>query len=330
MKTGSALVLFLSGLFFPWTGHPASLIEEAEREGKVVFYTASSVADANALKAAFERRHPGVKVDYFRAGKDRLLSKFLTEARGGSYLADVYQSSIFPIMTLRHKGLLTPYSSPEREAYRETFKDKEGYWTAAYLNALTIAYNSRLLKPEEVPKVYRDLLLPRWKGRMGLDLNKTEWYVAMLQMMGEEKGKKYMEALSRQEIQAREGNTLLANLLVAGEFPLVVSLYPTSVEELKKRGAPIDWVALEPHFVYPIAVAATAKSPHPAAGRLFIDFVLSREGQLLIRGLSRIPARKDVLPEPPRLIQGQKLLVVHPASSEDYQRFNNEYHSYFR
>jgi len=114
-------------------------------------------------------------------------------------------------------GLLTKYRSLEREAYPDALKDKEGYWTAVYLNAMTIAYNTRLVRPEDVPKSYEDLLLPKWKGMMGLDLNKTEWYVAMLQMMGEEKGKKYMEALSKQKIQARDGNTITSTTNISAE-----------------------------------------------------------------------------------------------------------------
>ena len=325
-------IFFLPGLVHAQTqsAEGARLIGEAKKEGKVVVYAAYSSADANAFKAAFEKKYPFIQFEYFRAGKDKLLSKYLTEIRSGTYLPDVYQASIFPVTTLQQMGLLTKYRSPEREAYPEALKDKEGYWTAVYLNAMTIAYNTRLVRPEDAPKSYEDLLLPKWKGRMGLDLNKTEWYVAMLQVMGEEKGKKYMEALSKQKIQARDGNTITGQLLVAGEFPLVVSQYPTSVEELKKVGAPVDWIPLQPHMIYSIVIAVTVRSSHPAAGRLFVDFVLSEEGQLVMKGLSRIPARKDVLPNPPNLIQGHKLLVVNPAASEDYNRFNNEYHKYFR
>jgi iron(III) transport system substrate-binding protein len=308
----------------------AKLIEEAKKEGKVVVYAAYSAADANAFKAAFEKKYPFIRFEYFRAGKDKLLAKYLTEVGAGQFLPDVYQSSIFPVTTLLQKNLLAKYLSPEGANYAPALKDKAGYWTAAYLNAMTIAYNTRMVKPNEVPKSYQDLLLPKWKGKIGMDLNKTEWYVAMMQMMGEQKGRSYMEALSKQDIQARDGNTITGQLLVAGEFPLVISQYPTSVEELKKLGAPIDWVPLEPHFVYSIVIATTAKQSHPAAGRLFVDFVLSEEGQKVMRSLSRIPARKDVLPDPPSLIQGHKLLVVNPASSEDYNRYNNEYHKYFR
>ena len=312
------------------TADRAKLVEEAKKEGKLVVYAAYTASDANAFKAAFEKKYPFIQFEYFRAGKDKLLEKYLTEVKAGQFLPDVYQSSIFPMTTLMQRGLLGKYPSPERAAYGDAFKDKDGYWTAAYINPMTMAYNTRMVKQADVPKSYDELLLPKWKGKMGLDLNKTEWYVAMLQMMGEEKGRKYMEALSKQDVQARDGNTITGQLLVAGEFPLVISQYPTSVEIYKKLGAPIEWVALDPHFVYSIVIGVTAKHAHPAAGRLFIDFVLSEEGQKIMRSVSRIPARKDVPPDPPRLIEGRKLLVVKPASSEDYNRYNNEYHKYFR
>jgi ABC-type Fe3+ transport system substrate-binding protein len=85
-------------------------------------------------------------------------------------------------MNLVEKGLLAKYQSPEREGYLEALRDKDGYWNASYLNAVTMAYNSRLLKPDEVPSSYQELLLPKWKGRMGFVLSHTEWYFAMLQV----------------------------------------------------------------------------------------------------------------------------------------------------
>lgn len=308
----------------------AKLIEEAKKEGKVVFYSGSNANDANAIKAGFEKKYPFIHFEYFRAGKDKLLGKYLTEVRSGTYLPDVYQSSIFPMTTLQQRGLLARYLSPEREAVPEVLREKEGYWTAVVLNAMTIAYNTRLVKAEDIPKSYEDLLLPKWKGRLGLDLNKTEWFVAMLQMMGDEKGRSYMAALSKQNVQARDGNTITGQLLAAGEFAVVVSQYPTSVEEMKKAGAPVEWIPLQPHFVYAQGIGVTAKNSHPAAGRLFVDYCLSEEGQVIFRGLSRITARKDVLPNPPKLIQGHRLLVVKPLSNDDYNRFNNEYHRLFR
>ncbi len=308
----------------------ARLIEDAKKEGKVMVYASSNASDARALKAAFEKKYPFVNMEYYNSGKDSLLARYLLEARTGNYLADVYQSSVFPIMNLVEKGLLARYQSPEREAYIEALRDKDGYWNATYLNAVTMAYNSRMLKPEEVPHNYQELLQPKWKGKMGFVLSHTEWYFAMLQAMGEEKGRQYMESLSKQNIHSRIGSSLMNQLMMAGEFPLLISQYPTGVEELKKTGAPIDWVPLDPWFVYPIGIAITAKNSHPAAARLYVDFILSDEGQNSMRQLSRIPARKDVLPNPPRLMQGRKLFVIKPASSAIYNKYNADMLRYFR
>jgi iron(III) transport system substrate-binding protein len=306
------------------------LIEDARKEAKVLVYVSSNASDAKALKSAFEKRYPFINMEYYSSGKDALLSRYLLEARTGTYLADVYQSSVFPIMNLVEKGLLAKYHSPERDGYIEALRDKDGHWHATYLNAVTMAYNSRLLKPDEVPRSYQELLLPKWKGKMGFVLSHTEWYFAMLQMMGEEKGRQYMDALSKQNVHARIGSSLMSQLMLAGEFPLLISQYPTGVEELKKTGAPVDWIPLDPWFVYPIGIAVTAKNSHPAAARLYVDFVLSEEGQTFMRQLSRIPARKDVLPNPPRLMQGRKLFVIKPASSAIYNKYNGEMLRYFR
>ena len=311
-------------------GERAKLFDDAKKEGRVLVYVSSNASDARALEAAFEKKYPFVNLEFYSSGKDALLSRYLLEARTGTYLADVYQSSVFPIMNLVEKGLLAKYVSPERDGYLDALRDKDGYWTATYLNAVTMAYNSRLLKPDEVPGGYQELLLPKWKGRMGFVLSHTEWYFAMLQWMGEDKGRQYMEALSKQNIHARVGSSLMNQLMMAGEFPLLISQYPTGVEEIKKTGAPIDWVPLDPWFVYPIGIAVTARNPHPAAARLYVDFILSEEGQTFMRQLSRIPARKDVLPNPARLMQGRKLFVIRPASSAIYNKYNGEMLRYFR
>jgi iron(III) transport system substrate-binding protein len=312
------------------TKERAKLIEDAKKEGKVMVYVSSNASDARALEAAFEKKYPFVNMEFYSSGKDALLTRYLLEARTNSNLADVYQSSVFPIMNLVEKGLLAKYYSPERDSYIEALRDKDGYWHATYLNAVTMAYNSRMLKPDEVPNSYQELLQPKWKGKMGFVLSHTEWYFAMLQSLGEDKGRQYMETLSKQNIHARIGSSLMNQLMMAGEFPLLISQYPTGVEELKKTGAPVDWVPLDPWFVYPIGIAVTAKNSHPAAARLYVDFILSEEGQTSMRQLSRIPARKDVLPNPPRLMQGRKLFVIRPASSAIYNKYNAEMLRYFR
>jgi iron(III) transport system substrate-binding protein len=130
------------------------LIEDAKKEGKVVFYTGASANDGNALKVAFERKYPFLKMEYFRAGKDKLLGKYLTEVRNNTFLPDVYQGSVFPLAALQQKGLLARYQSPEREAIHENLRDNNDYWAPVILNAMTITYNTRLVKGGDIPKSY--------------------------------------------------------------------------------------------------------------------------------------------------------------------------------
>jgi len=105
------------------------------------------------------------------------LGKYLTEAHNNTFLADVYQGSVFPLATLQQRGLLARYRSAERDSIHESLRPKDDYWAPVVLNAMTIAYNTQLVKGDDIPKNYEDLLLRKWKGKLGLDLNKTEWYV---------------------------------------------------------------------------------------------------------------------------------------------------------
>lgn len=123
MKNGlTAILAMLAALAFTNPGvaqapskERAKLIEDAKKEGKVMVYVSSNASDARALEAAFEKKYPFVNMEFYSSGKDALLTRYLLEARTGSNLADVYQSSVFPIMNLAEKGLLAKYYSPERD-----------------------------------------------------------------------------------------------------------------------------------------------------------------------------------------------------------------------
>jgi iron(III) transport system substrate-binding protein len=131
--------------------------------------------------------------------------------------------------------------------------------------------------------------------------------------MGKEKGLDYMRRLARQDLQMRKGHTLLAQLVAAGEIALAVVVYSNRVERMKSSGAPIEWVRFKgPTITAVNAIAIPEKAPHPDAAKLFVDFVLSKEGQGLLRGLRRIPARADVFPDPPSLTQGLNLYAARP------------------
>ncbi len=140
----------------------------------------------------------------------------------------------------------------------------------------------------------------------------------------------YMKKLAAQDLQYRTGVTLLTQLTTAGEFPLMVYGYAHSAEEFISRGAPIGWVPVQPVFMNLVGVGLTAHAPHPSAARLLVEFLTSREGQMTISSMHRVPVRPDVTADPPRLTQGLKFFSLKPETAENYQEFEKLFLKIFR
>ena len=170
-----------------------------------------------------------------------------------------------------------------------------------------------------MPKSHNDLLKPLWKGQIGLVSTAYEWFAVMLQSMGNEKGTAFMRELAKQQPQLRNGRTLLAQFVAAGETNSALAAYSQNFENLKRDGAPVDWVPLDPVYGNLNPMGLSAKAPHPSAGKLFVDFVLSKAGQETIREQRRVPDRVDVLPDPPKLAQG---FTATFTSDEVYANFD--------
>jgi iron(III) transport system substrate-binding protein len=230
----------------------------------------------------------------FRAVGERLLTKIMTEAQAGKYDFDAVQSAESQAYFLKKKNLLQKYVSPETKNIQKPFFDPEGYWAAVYIMPNVIAYNTRMVKRNEVPKTDEDLLNPKWKGKMGMDHTKPEWFAWKLKRMGPEKGLAYMKKLGAQEFHLYAGLSVVTKLLAAGEFPLVLNTYLHNVEDIKRRGAPVDWVVQDPVFTKFQPLGIGAKALHPNAAKLFTDFMLSEDGQKVIASFGRVPTRHGV------------------------------------
>jgi iron(III) transport system substrate-binding protein len=270
-----------------------------------------NAADAVSLQASFEKKFPQIKVDLVRAGAPALLQRILTEYRGGKILADVVLGFGFVLYELGQQKLLSRYESPERQSYAPQFKDKEGFWSNVFPIVHTIAYNPKMTPLAELPARYNDLLLPKWNGKLGMNANNIMFLAAMTSHFGKENGMGFLQKLAAQAPQVRGGGTLLATLVAAGEFPIAFSINENNVESFKQKGAPIDWLRLaDPLYGELVPVGVMAGAPHPAAARLFIDYVLSKEGQELFRNLGKVPARADVVPK--TNIDREKIRMIPP------------------
>jgi iron(III) transport system substrate-binding protein len=271
-----------------------ALIEGAKKEGKLVIYTSMTVDQAQKLNDAFKAKYPFIQPAMFRAVGERLLTKIMAEAQAGKYEFDVVQSAETQAYFLKKKNLLAKYVSTEVKNVQKTFVDSEGYWAAVYMMPNVIGYNTSLLKRNEVPRSDEDLLNPKWKGKIGMDHTKPEWFSWKLKRMGEEKGLTYMKKLGAQDFKLYAGLTILTSLLAAGEFPLVLNTYLHNVEDVRRKGAPVDWVAQDPVFTKFQPIGIGSKAAHPNAAKLFVDFMLGEEGQKIIASFGRVPTRRGV------------------------------------
>ena len=319
---GSALVLALGaiaiGVFAPrsFAASREQLIEEAKREGEVVVYASMNLEEANRMIARFEQKYPFVKVRLNRADSEKLLTRILTEGRAKKFFADAIQTLGFAMHTLKKSQLLGRYLSLENGQYAKEFKEDD-YWTTVYTNPYVVAYNSRTVSKENLPRKYEDLLHPMWHGKMMMEPTKVDWFGGVLQLMGKEKGLKYMRELSRQNIMNRIGHDLIAQLVAAGEASLDIDIPAPSVDRVRKRGAPIDWVAFPPAPASLIGIGIGSQPPHPNAARLYVDFALSYEGQKILADLGRYLARAEFLQEQRVKAQGLQMVPVNPELGEN-------------
>jgi iron(III) transport system substrate-binding protein len=200
-------------------------------------------------------------------------------------------------------------------------KDRDGFYTSLYLAVHVPAYNTRQLSKSDLPRSYDDLLDPKWKGKLGLEDAAYVWFVNMIKMKGEKQGVEFMRRLARQDVSLRASTTLLTNLVAAGEIPIAIDLYADDVERVKKAGAPLDWMALDPLIVHTIAGGINKNAPHPNAAKLFMDFLLSEEGQRIYLSENRQPTRRGVTA--PWMPKNAKIHVNDPDIGDkvgDYQK----------
>ena len=283
----------LSVFKYQGTDREKRLLESAKKEGSVVVYTSLNLKDSVPITEAFEKKF-GVKAVLWRASSEKVVQRSITETRAGRYSADVYETNGPEMEILHREKLLADFHSPGiRDIPAESIPPHR-QWIPDRFNFFTIAYNTNLVKPEDVPNTYEDLLHPRWAGKIGLESGDTDWFGAVVKGMGETKGLAFFRRLAAGKPEMRTGHTLIAELVASGEIPLAAAVYNHNAERLIEKGAPIKWKPLSPTFGRPNAIGVSNRAPHPHAAMLFVDFMLSKEGQELLKQRNRVPASKLV------------------------------------
>ena len=271
------------------------LLEGAKKEGQVTFYT-SNTWMAGAVSQEFSKKYPFIKTNVWRSDSKELLKRLTDEMAAGRFIADVVETSPDYMALLVAANTFQEVFSPELAPYGDNvkFKGKNGYlhWTSRELY-ISLGFNTKIIPPADAPKTMKDLLDPKWKGKMTIagTTTGTQWIGAIIETFGRE----FLEKLAAQEINVQNiSGAALSELVASGEVPLSPTIFNSNISIAKEKGAPVEWRPIDPVIATTGTSGMVVKAPNPHAALLFLDFLHSKEGQqaVLKGGLSS--ARNDV------------------------------------
>ena len=269
------------------------LVEGAKKEGVLSIYTSVPIDDMALITAAFEKKY-GIKVKVWRAGSEKVLQRTVTEARANRFDVDIIETNGPELESLHREKLLQEVKSPYTADLIAPAILPHREWIGTRLNIFAMAYNTNQVKKEDLPKTYQDFLHPKWKGKLGIEAEDLDWFAGVVTELGEEKGLKlFRDIVATNGLSVRKGHTLLANLVASGEVPLALTVYNYKADQLKSKGAPLDWFTMPPTIARANGVAAVKRPPHPHAAVLFFDFMLS-DAQNILFERDFVPTSKKI------------------------------------
>ena len=257
-------------------------VEAAKKEGKVVWYTSLVLPSAERVAKLFEAQYPGIKVEVHRTGSQRILQRVMQELQANIKIVDViHTSDAGHFVLLKEKKLLAAYTPAGVEKFPAGFKDKDGYYFGLRATVNVITYNTKAVSAADAPKTWKDLLDPKWKGKMvtahpGYSGVIATHVLALEHVLGWD----YFKQLAQNKPMIVQSANDPPTTVASGERVVGVNGGEYSAYQLKKKGNPIEIVYPKdgvPLVVSPTAIASFA--PHPNAAKLFTDFTFTRECQ---------------------------------------------------
>ncbi len=319
-----AITLFVCALAAPAWGQTAlatyegadrmeRIVAAAKKEGTLTLYTTIAEKDLPALIKPFETKY-GIKVNVWRAGTDKVLQRTVAEAAAKRDEVDVVHFGSPEMEALSREKVLQPVSSVTYKQLQPGSVPAHKEWAATLLSVWVQAYNTNVIKKEDLPRTWADLLDPKWKGKLGIEAKNQDWFQTVVELNGGgDKGLKFFsDVVAKNGISPRSGHTLLTNMVVSGEVPLALTVYNYMPEQAKKKGAPIEWFVIEPAIARSNAVGVARKAPHPHAALLFHEYMLSDAQQLMV-GIDYVPTNINVASP----LKGVKILITDPIRSLD-------------
>jgi iron(III) transport system substrate-binding protein len=279
----------LQALHLSGADRQARLVEGAKKEGFVSFYSSLSNKESVPLLAAFEKKY-GVPVRIWRALSAAVVQRAVTEARASRFTVDVFETNGPEMEQLHRENLLTEFDSPYLADLPPAVIPKHRQWVADRFDYYIVAYNTAKIRKQDLPTSIEGFINPVWKGRLGLEATDSEWMGSMVSILGQDRGMAFFKNLAALHPDVRRGHIVLAGLVAAGEIPVALAAYSANVESYKRAGAPIEWLPVDPVIARPQGLGIARNVRNPNAAMLFVDFMLSPEGQQIYQSLGRGPS----------------------------------------
>jgi len=316
-----ATVMALSG-----EARTKALVEGAKKEsGPVMVYHSTQTEDLQPVFDAFAKKY-GIKVVDWRSSSENVVQRIVGESRAGKREVDFIENNSPEMEALRREKVLMRIETPYYADMKPGTLGAHHEYATSTMDIFVQAYNTEKVKPEELPRTFQDLANPRFKDRLAIEAEDFAWFGTLLHDLGEAQGVKlFNEIVANNGMSVRKGHTLLANLVAAGEVPIGLTVYNYKPTQLKKKGAKIDSIVLQPAIAQLHAVAVVAKSTRPFSAVLLYDFFLS-EGQPIL-------AAKDFVPSSSKVASpygDMPIKFIDPAESlEKQDRWQKQYDEIF-
>jgi len=307
-------------------------VTAARAEGRVVVYGTMAADNFDVIARIFRGRY-GVEAEYWRAAPDRVLDRALSEVRARRVLFDVVIGPSYAVRLLKREGALARYTSSSYEAFPRATWDREGVLSPPYrVTPVGVVFNTRLVRLEEAPRTYLDLLDPRWRGKIGMadptfSIFSAGWLVNLKRYLGA-RWRSFVEGLAANVGSLEESTLTVASKVAAGEQPVGIS-HLNFMYLLARQGAPLDYVPMEPILADAQVAAVAREAPHPQAARLFVDTLTSRAGLLALAQAGEFVVVPGIYP-PVRGADKLKVVVMEDLDERAYAQFREEFGALFR
>jgi iron(III) transport system substrate-binding protein len=309
---------------------PKAWIDGAAKEDGAIILGTWRERQFLGITEAFKERYPGVKLNYHRAGTSARGIRVAIALREGRVIADVLTSVADAYFHFKRlKALADLRELPGFKNLAADHAAKDGTWASFKLSFRCLGYNTDLVKKADLPKTWDDLVAsPRWRGgKLGVTNHPNAWLLALWAAKGEKWGQEFTRLLFTEvdPQQRKEGMTAATALTVAGEFHANLPAPEWRAKTYADKGAPVGYHCPEPVPITVSQIVMLDKAKNKNAARIFINWLLSREGQILqYAETANVPIHKGL--QDPRFIPFDDTIIGKPSIVRDDELIGSDLH----